>query len=1469
MKSPSLDPLALWFTGLLPPVTALVHDGVIERTVATLREHHGDLPRDAGWSPEPAQVLSVIEGLADICFDLRRRAQEEQRRFDSFSQTYFRAQREDARRQVAEEHLRATVDDRRRLRGDLRALRRYLDHDALAERHARRVQELGQRIDLALRVIRRATRRLEAEGFQPSGGDRALERFVAEFLGLGPFLLELIQEREGAAPRVAAFATLGFVVRRALAGDRPLDLDPRSLREIVGAAQDPGAEIPVQRDASRVMLMTHPEEGMAIVERRLLRAPLPGPADDFLYRAAAVRLVPRHFPRERALAALRALVERNDPSEHVRMTAARALGAFDHAQTESMLVQLGAGGRRPDPSFRVRATVYDTWGRLLGERLDRAEAGEDPRSLSARVDTHLGALRTALDGEQDPRAQRVAVARAVTLVRRLNDLEPRGLQVRRTQRWITELLGTLARVARGECAPPEVAFDAARQLTELQPELDPRWRAVSETLRRKLAALQPGQRKTVRLRKGGVSIEERDWGELLAAAGQGDLGYSADIRGRSLVVQRGPRQRLSLARILHEMRHRSPEKRQAGNHTCLPSWTGTLRVPSARMAPITPTTTPAEPTVATALGSWAPHLPTVLDCLDAARRGRPLRLLHPNGETVVHPPSLPRRWVARWRLRWQLDRLGQLRTRSAEAADVEERRAYLDALTAMGFRFEPGSSAMRAGGEVFSLRNATVDSFFPDRSREQTLGIAAGLPSLSALGDQAWNYLVSAGGNNALHLVAFLVGLGAVVLGDAAVQAARIRRWRASIPLVIGGWGTRGKSGTERLKAALFHAQGCEVLGKTTGSEAMLIHSAPGIPPREIPLYRPYDKASIWEQRDVLRIGAEMGVQVMLWECMALNPRYVEILALEWMRDDLSTLTNCYPDHEDIQGPSGHDVADAISRFVPRDATLVTSEREMLPLLRQRAAERGSRCLVSDDLDAELIPQDLLDRFPYREHPRNVALVARLAEELGIDREAAIIAMADHVVPDVGSLTVYPRATFRGRRLTYVNGHSANDRTGLLASWRRSGMEDHEPVRDRGRWIVGVVNNRADRVARSRVFASILARDISAHVFCLIGTNLSGFLGYLRQATAAWLDGFRLSEDPQVSQDRYRRLMARLHLPRWDGGQVPADVAGWLAGCGASPELVRQQVEASGFEDAAARFVEAFRFGGRPVRVETALAAVDADSDLTGAMQQLCAAGAGEERGPELLPFVRRQLALVAAVAAGARWAGDAADPPVPPRIREERIRALFTDLLLERVRVLEDADATGDQVLDFVAAQLPPGIDARAMGMQNIKGTGLDFVYRWIAYDHVTSLVEGLSEAERGDALSVLRALRSHPDYGILDARAAHEAVARARAEHLQQWPEVAQEAELAEIQLGDLAAERLAALGRRRGRLSLRRALLSGIESSLDYLHSVHRRRRARRILDDLVHGRVSHPRAAALMRELNGLQKGGWLTLKRAGR
>ena len=61
----------------------------------------------------------------------------------------------------------------------------------------------------------------------------------------------------------------------------------------------------------------------------------------------------------------------------------------------------------------------------------------------------------------------------------------------------------------------------------------------------------------------------------------------------------------------------------------------------------------------------------------------------------------------------------------------------------------------------------------------------------------------------------------------------------------------------------------------------------------------------------------------------------------------------------------------------------------MLPLLRTACAHANSSLRPVDWIESGLITDDLLDRFPYQEHPDNIALVAAMANELGMEYDFA------------------------------------------------------------------------------------------------------------------------------------------------------------------------------------------------------------------------------------------------------------------------------------------------------------------------------------------------------------------------------------------------------------------------------------------------------------------------------------------------
>ena len=267
-----------------------------------------------------------------------------------------------------------------------------------------------------------------------------------------------------------------------------------------------------------------------------------------------------------------------------------------------------------------------------------------------------------------------------------------------------------------------------------------------------------------------------------------------------------------------------------------------------------------------------------------------------------------------------------------------------------------------------------------------------------------------------------------------------VAKTRAAIPLSIGNWGTRGKSSVTRLQAALFEGLGYTVLAKTTGSEASLFLAGQGKEARRLPIYRPMNKVSILEHHRAIREAQELGAQIFVWECMALRPEYVDQVQHHWTQDDLSTITNAHADHEDVQGPTGRDVAEVIAAFLPEGSLAVSTEQAMRPIFEDAAARRNTALKTLSMSEIQSIPSDLLEGFEHQEHPANLALALQVAEELGCDREEAGYLMAQHTLADLGALGVTPPMRAVGRRVSLSNGMSANQPAGLLSNWSSCGF---------------------------------------------------------------------------------------------------------------------------------------------------------------------------------------------------------------------------------------------------------------------------------------------------------------------------------------------------------------------------------------------------------------------------------------------
>src|SRR5438309_2598777 len=102
------------------------------------------------------------------------------------------------------------------------------------------------------------------------------------------------------------------------------------------------------------------------------------------------------------------------------------------------------------------------------------------------------------------------------------------------------------------------------------------------------------------------------------------------------------------------------------------------------------------------------------------------------------------------------------------------------------------------------------------------------------------------------------------------LSARRHRGYMRAIPVRIHVAGTRGKSTTTRLIAAALRAGGRRVVAKTTGSEPRLI-----LPDGRDEIWPRRGPATIREQLRFVRRAAQLGVDTIVVECMAIRPEFV------------------------------------------------------------------------------------------------------------------------------------------------------------------------------------------------------------------------------------------------------------------------------------------------------------------------------------------------------------------------------------------------------------------------------------------------------------------------------------------------------------------------------------------------------------------------------------------------------------------
>lgn len=315
--------------------------------------------------------------------------------------------------------------------------------------------------------------------------------------------------------------------------------------------------------------------------------------------------------------------------------------------------------------------------------------------------------------------------------------------------------------------------------------------------------------------------------------------------------------------------------------------------------------------------------------------------------------------------------------------------------------------------------------------------------------------------------------LAAVWLAYLAVEAARVRRDRARLVHVVHVNGTRGKSSVSRLIEAGLRAGGLRVFCKTTGTDPMTID----VDGRE-ELIRRRGRANIKEQIAILHRASAQSTEVLVVECMAVQPELQYAAQHRILRADVGVITNVRRDHTDVMGETLPEIAASLANTVPKNGVLLTAEDEQSAVLEARAEKLGSRFV-------QVRPDGTEPDFDFAE---NIALALAVCAELGVDRETALSGMRNF------RRDPYALSLHRCGKALFINGLSINDVQSTCMVWEKLRAERRLEDKE----LILLINNRPDRGSRTRDMLDICARLAPKRVL-LLGAAQSYMTARLRR----------------------------------------------------------------------------------------------------------------------------------------------------------------------------------------------------------------------------------------------------------------------------------------------------------------------------------------------------------------------------------
>ena len=285
---------------------------------------------------------------------------------------------------------------------------------------------------------------------------------------------------------------------------------------------------------------------------------------------------------------------------------------------------------------------------------------------------------------------------------------------------------------------------------------------------------------------------------------------------------------------------------------------------------------------------------------------------------------------------------------------------------------------------------------------------------------------------------------------------------RSSFKYVIHINGIRGKSTTTRLIDAGIRNCGYKVFSKTTGTIPTIINTENG----DVIIKR-LGNANIREQIRMIKQAHKEKAEVLVLECMAVNPELQYICERQILEANITVITNVRPDHIQDMGETLDDIAIAFCNTIPKNGHLVINDSDYKQLFMEKSKLLNTECHIAK----EYLGNDKLDTFE-----ENIALALEVAKIMNLDLDLFFEGMRKYH-RDFGAFT-----EIKINNTIFLNGFSINDPVSIKKVY------DQVLSKYDSKQITILLNSRSDRPTRVLQHIELL-KELSCKKILVSGSN--------------------------------------------------------------------------------------------------------------------------------------------------------------------------------------------------------------------------------------------------------------------------------------------------------------------------------------------------------------------------------------------